>query len=67
MDHPHPDYIHFYIDGVEQWKTPTYPEATHQFYVMVDLALGGRQSTDNTPNPSDLLVDYIRVYAPPNF
>jgi beta-glucanase (GH16 family) len=61
------DYIHFYIDGVEQWKTPTYPEATHRLYVMVNLALGGGQSTDNTPNPSYLLVDYIRVYAPPNF
>jgi beta-glucanase (GH16 family) len=62
-----PDYIHFYIDGVEQWKTPTYPEATHLLYVMVDLALGGGQSTDDTPNPSHLHVDYIRVYAPPNF
>jgi hypothetical protein len=52
---------------VEQWKTPTYSEATHQLYVMVNLALGGRQSTDDTPNPSFLLVDYIRVYAPPIF
>jgi beta-glucanase (GH16 family) len=60
-----PDYIHFYMDGVEQWKTPTPPEATQPLYVMVDLALGGGQSTDNTPNPSQLLVDYIRVYAPP--
>lgn len=61
------DYIHFYIDGVEQWKTPTYPAATHRLYVMVNLALGGGQSTDDTPNPSHLLVHYIRVYAPPNF
>jgi beta-glucanase (GH16 family) len=60
-----PDYVHFYMDGVEQWKTPTPPEATQPLYVMVDLALGGGQSTDNTPNPSQLLVNYIRVYAPP--
>jgi beta-glucanase (GH16 family) len=59
------DYIHFYIDGTERWKTPTYPAATHPLYPMVDLALGGGQSTANTPNPSHLLVDYIRVYAPP--
>jgi len=62
-----PDYIHFYIDRVEQWKTPTYSEATHPLYVMVNLALGGGQSTDDTPNPSRLLIDYIRVYAPSNF
>jgi hypothetical protein len=35
-------------------------------YVMVNLALGGGQSTEDTPNPSYLFVDYIRVYAPPN-
>jgi beta-glucanase (GH16 family) len=62
-----PDYIHFYIDGVEQWKTPTYSAATHQLFVMVNLALGGGQSTANTPNPSHLLIDYIRVYAPTGF
>jgi glycosyl hydrolase family 16 len=56
-----PDYIHFYIDDVEQWKTPTYPDATHPLYVMVNLAL---QSTP-VPTPSKLLVDYVRVYAPP--
>ena len=28
------------------------PEATHPLYVMVNLALGGEQSTDDTPNPS---------------
>jgi beta-glucanase (GH16 family) len=59
------DYIHFYFDGVEQWKTPTPPEAREPLYVMVDLALGGGWPIDKTPNPSDLYVDYIRVYAPP--
>jgi beta-glucanase (GH16 family) len=59
------DYIHFYIDGAEVGTIPSYPEATHPLYPMVDLALGGGQSTDNTPNPSHLRVDYVRVYAPP--
>lgn len=59
------DYIHFYFDGVELWKTPTPPEATEPLYVMVDLALGGGWPIDQTPNPSRLLVDYIHVYAPP--
>jgi beta-glucanase (GH16 family) len=59
------DDIHFYFDGVEQWKTPTPPEATEPLYLMVDLALGGGWTIAQTPNPSRLLVDYIRVYAPP--
>jgi hypothetical protein len=32
---------------------------------MVDLALGGGWPIDQTPDPSKLYVDYIRVYAPP--
>ena len=60
------DYIHFYIDGVEQWKTPTPPEAEEPLYVMVNLALGGGWPIDQTPNPSRLYVRYIHVYAPPH-
>jgi beta-glucanase (GH16 family) len=60
------DYIHFYFDGVEQWKTATPAEAREPLYVMIDLALGGGWPIDQTPNPSHLDVDYVRVYAPPN-
>jgi beta-glucanase (GH16 family) len=60
------DYIHFYFDGVEQWKTPTPPEAGEPLYVMVNLALGGGWPIDQTPNPSRLDVAYIHVYAPPH-
>jgi beta-glucanase (GH16 family) len=59
------DYIYFYFDGVEQWKTPTPAEAKEPLYVMVDLALGGGWPIDQTPNPSHMYVDYIRVYGPP--
>jgi beta-glucanase (GH16 family) len=59
------DFIHFYFDGVELWKTPTPPEATEPLCVLVDLALGGGWPIDQTPNPSHLLVSYIHVYAPP--
>lgn len=59
------DYVHFYFDGVEQWKTPTPPEAKEPLYVMVDLALGGGWPIDKTPDPSYLYVQYVRVYAPP--
>jgi beta-glucanase (GH16 family) len=60
-----PDYLHFYIDGTEVWTTPTPPQMTQPLYVMVDLAMGHGQPENSTPNPSRLLVDYIRVYAPP--
>ena len=59
------DYIHFYFDGVELWKTPTPPEAKEPLYVMVNLALGGGWPIDHTPNPSTLYIKYIHVYAPP--
>lgn len=58
------DFIHFYFDDVETFKTPTPPSALQPLYVMVDLALGGGWPIDKTPNPSYLYVDYIRVYAP---
>jgi beta-glucanase (GH16 family) len=57
--------IHFYIDGQEVWNTPAYREAKLPLYVIIDLALGGGWPSDKTPNPSKLLVDYVRVYAPP--
>ena len=59
-----PDYIHFYYDGAELWKTPTPPEAKEPLFVMVNLALGSGWPIDQTPNPSRLYVKYIRVYAP---
>jgi len=58
------DSIQFYFDGEEIWQTVTPPEALEPLYVMVDLALGGGWPIDQTPDPSRLLVDYIRVYAP---
>jgi len=57
------DYVHYYIDGVETWKTPTPPEALLPLYCLIDLALIGESG--RTPNPSYLSVDYIRCYAPP--
>ncbi|WP_236621623.1 glycoside hydrolase family 16 protein [Asticcacaulis benevestitus] len=61
-----PDWVVMYLDGVETWRTETPPEHKHPLMVLVDLALGSGWSTDNTPNPSDLLVDYVRVYKRSN-
>ena len=61
------DFITFYIDGKQIWSTPTPPEALEPLYVMVNLALGGGGGfpITQTPNPSRLIVDYVRAYAPP--
>ena len=57
------DFITFYFDGVELRKDKTPKDAKVPLYLMVDLALGGGWPIDRTPNPSILLVDYVRVYA----
>ena len=53
----------WYFDGVELWRQPTPPEAKVPMYVLVNLALGGGWPIDKTPDPSRMLVDYVRVYA----
>ena len=52
-----------YFDGVELFRQPTPPEANSPMYLLVDLALGGGWPIDKTPNPSFMLVDYVRAYA----
>jgi hypothetical protein len=59
------NYTIFYYDGAELRRIPTPPEAKVPVYPLIDLALGGGWPITNTPNPSYLDVDYIRVYAKP--
>lgn len=57
------DWVIIYLDGVEQWRTPT-PEAhKHGLMILINLALGGGWPIDETPSPSVLEVDYVRAYA----
>jgi hypothetical protein len=58
------DWIAFYLDRRETWRTPTPPELTVPLMVLVNLALGSGWPIDKTPNPSIMKVDYIHVYAP---
>jgi len=53
----------WYFDGVELWRQPTPEESKTPMYVLVNLALGPGWPLDKTPNPSLMLIDYIRVYA----
>jgi hypothetical protein len=57
------DFITFFFDGVELRKDKTPEGAKVPLYLMVDLALGGGWPIDRTPDPSHLLVDYVRAYA----
>jgi hypothetical protein len=56
----------WYFDGVEVFRQPTPAELqSHAEYLMVNLALGGGWPIDKTPDPSDMLVKYVRAYAKP--
>jgi hypothetical protein len=58
------DNLVWYFDGVEVFRQPTPPELqSHAEYLMVNLALGGGWPIDKTPNPSNMLVKYVRAYA----
>jgi len=53
----------WYFDGIEMYRLPTPPAANTPMYIMVNLALGSGWPIDQTPDPSDMLVKYVRVYA----
>ena len=36
---------------------------SHPEYLLVNLALGGGWPIDKTPNPSDMLVKYVKAYS----
>jgi beta-glucanase (GH16 family) len=70
-----PDTIVWYYDRTEVWSASTYDEAKRPMFVLLNLALGGGTYNNATatgydwnltPNPSDLRVDYVAVWASPN-
>jgi beta-glucanase (GH16 family) len=56
------DEIVFYLDRREVGRTPTPPEQRQKLFLLVSLAMGSGFSTDETPNPSAMIVDYVRAY-----
>lgn len=54
--------IVFYFDRKEVWRTKAPPSARQPVMLLVNLALGSGWPIDNTPNPSVLSVDYVKVY-----
>jgi glycosyl hydrolase family 16 len=69
-----PDVTAWYFDRVKVWQQPTLAAARAPMFVMVNLALGGGSHNNaagtgydwsRTPDPSDLKVEYIAVWASP--
>jgi beta-glucanase (GH16 family) len=72
-----PGMVQFYVDDPANiffvQDASSLPEGgewvfDHPFYLMMNLALGGEwpgDSNSTTPNPADMLVDFVRVYKIP--
>ncbi len=58
-----PSEIVFFLNDEEVWRQPTPDELRYPMYPIVNLALGSGWPIDETPDPSLMLVDYVRVYA----
>ena len=70
-----PDTITWYFDRKRIWQVPTYPAARRPMFVLLNLALGGGTHNNAagsdydwslTPDPSDLKIKYVAVWASPN-
>ena len=70
-----PTGISWYFDRQLVWQAPIFPAAQQPLLVMVDLALGGGDYNNATgtgynwlltPDPTDLKVQYVAVWASPN-
>jgi beta-glucanase (GH16 family) len=53
----------FYFDGAVICQTPTPSIMNQPYYPIVDLGLGGGWPTSQTPQQSDMIVQYVRVYS----
>jgi hypothetical protein len=65
----------WYFDREKIWEAPTIKEANDPLFVMLNLALGGGNHNNATgsdydwsltPNPSDLKIKYVAVWASPH-
>jgi beta-glucanase (GH16 family) len=59
------DRIRYFLDRQEVWSIETPAELQQPFIILVDLALGAGWPIENTPSPSFMEVDYVRVWSLP--
>ena len=58
-----PEWIVFFLNGEEFWRYETPEQLDYPMYPIVNLALGSGWPIEDAPDPSTLLIDYVRVYA----
>ncbi|MDJ1461953.1 glycoside hydrolase family 16 protein [Nitratireductor sp. GZWM139] len=56
------DWIRFYFDRTFVWKTKTQEEHRQPLYILLNLALVDGPTKDEAPDPSHMIVDYVRAY-----
>lgn len=57
-----PEWLEFYFNRVQVWRTPKPVALNRPLHILLNLALGSGFPIDETPNPSFMYVDYVRVY-----
>ena len=56
------DFVTFFFNRKEVWRTPTRPEYRQPMYMLANLALGAGWPIDKVPNPSFMYVKSIAAY-----
>ena len=57
------DWVTFYFNRQEVWRTPTRPEFRQPMYLLANLALGSGWPIDKVPDPSFMYIKSIAAYA----
>jgi hypothetical protein len=55
-------FITYYLDGIQQYQTPTPLDAKQPVGILLSYALGSGWGESGVGNPSYLVVDWVRVY-----
>ncbi len=61
IDH---DWVTFYFNRKQVWRSPTRPEYRQKMYMLANLALGSGWPIDKVPNPSFMYIKSIAAYEP---
>ena len=56
------DWVTFFFNRREVWRTPTRPEYRQPLYMLANLALGSGWPIEKTPNPSFMYIKSICAY-----
>ena len=57
--------MEFYFDNAKVCETPTPVQFKQNYWPVFDIGMGGGYDHSQTPNPSDMFVDYVRIWKEP--